>query len=954
MSKHETSNQFKDGLIMDVHPLQTPNTALTDCLNGTFITYNGNEHVLQNDMGNFKLNKCKLKENYMPIGTVSYGDILYIASYNPIEKTFELGSYPSPLFWGAADDERKKTLTSVIEEYKNWLDKNQNNLENQEEKNTARFNWLNLSGHAQNIIFDDSAFKLCPGDKYVLKEEGEYDYRMESTNYYILDENHVKHQIFPQKGNDPVAVDWETPGYLQIEKTVMTPFEHKVSLKKAIIGNNSASFNIQSILTIQDENLCNIVDDIVEDFTFEIVTNIAGNSFIVSPKFIEETEENTTYIKCESQVSPWLGEKKQIISEYTITVNYPNDTPLWSEIDNEIIYNSVETILTIIPTVTDRDVTIIFDNLQQSLTYTANGNNVSSAATQYFTWERYEDPELGYKWRICFDQFYASDDDTITCRYGDIYNQNGYVEAITKNGDFTFDIDEEWSDQLLYVVITITPERGTPRQIGRFAFLDTSGVIKYTAYTRMDLLYNIQDVYDKICSKYKYDSATASKFTTNGKLTFNKPEFNISNLNGASIWFDSRIDDEYVECSQNWTFELKVNDIRINGMLSQPSAGIWKDLLSEYRLSSDIKNYIPIQSCQHTEKKQYSIVSRDIENPCAYVQGSLNKIAWNRKELAWDQDGNYDAVMCIHNLDSGTKREYTEYFDCDAEDKGTNYALWGTWWKNATNWMFNSIYAYKPHTSGDNYGITNIGYIDSKGRNGIDGYHIFGCVYGSKSVPEIIMTKDVNIQDTLYKFTPSDKTIKTWKNKYIYNLEEKPNSQVAIDPKIFISTAWSAGNNQTLRWIFSDSPNKFDIFAGVELDPMSKMTTVKQKFTSFEQINVDIPQQKMADITWSSIYNSVASDINSKQSLYKKMTSLCSNFDNMISVNCLHWGSDTISSVFPQCCVYNTSNGKVSFDKDLARTMGLQFSTCDAYFQDHYKGRVRTNLGPLKIVKYGF
>jgi hypothetical protein len=97
MSKHETSNQFNNGLMMDVHPLQTPNTVLTDCLNGTFITYNGNEHVLQNDMGNYKLEKCKLKENYIPIGTASYGDILYIASYNPIDKKFELGSYPSPL-----------------------------------------------------------------------------------------------------------------------------------------------------------------------------------------------------------------------------------------------------------------------------------------------------------------------------------------------------------------------------------------------------------------------------------------------------------------------------------------------------------------------------------------------------------------------------------------------------------------------------------------------------------------------------------------------------------------------------------------------------------------------------------------------------------------------------------------------------------------------------------------
>ena len=48
MSKEIKSNTFSNGLMMDLHPINTPNTVLTDSLNGTIITYDGNEHVLQN------------------------------------------------------------------------------------------------------------------------------------------------------------------------------------------------------------------------------------------------------------------------------------------------------------------------------------------------------------------------------------------------------------------------------------------------------------------------------------------------------------------------------------------------------------------------------------------------------------------------------------------------------------------------------------------------------------------------------------------------------------------------------------------------------------------------------------------------------------------------------------------------------------------------------------------
>lgn len=89
--KQNATNEFRDGLNLDLHPIVTPNTVLTDNLNGTFITYNGNEFCLQNDRGNKQV--AKLTDGYTPIGIKEHNGILYIVSVNG-NKT-EIGTFPS-------------------------------------------------------------------------------------------------------------------------------------------------------------------------------------------------------------------------------------------------------------------------------------------------------------------------------------------------------------------------------------------------------------------------------------------------------------------------------------------------------------------------------------------------------------------------------------------------------------------------------------------------------------------------------------------------------------------------------------------------------------------------------------------------------------------------------------------------------------------------------------------
>lgn len=89
-------NTFSEGLIMDFAPDNTQANVLSNALNATLLTFNGNEMSLQNDMGNCRVESAYLPEGYVPVGTCEFGDIIYIVSYNPLENKSQIGCFPSP------------------------------------------------------------------------------------------------------------------------------------------------------------------------------------------------------------------------------------------------------------------------------------------------------------------------------------------------------------------------------------------------------------------------------------------------------------------------------------------------------------------------------------------------------------------------------------------------------------------------------------------------------------------------------------------------------------------------------------------------------------------------------------------------------------------------------------------------------------------------------------------
>lgn len=82
--KSQARNSFSGGMLTDVSTMSTPNTVLTDTINTTLITSEGNEFTLQSAVGNAIIQNLDLSagiqdlQNVTPIAARSYGDKLYI------------------------------------------------------------------------------------------------------------------------------------------------------------------------------------------------------------------------------------------------------------------------------------------------------------------------------------------------------------------------------------------------------------------------------------------------------------------------------------------------------------------------------------------------------------------------------------------------------------------------------------------------------------------------------------------------------------------------------------------------------------------------------------------------------------------------------------------------------------------------------------------------------------
>ena len=193
MKKSEAINTFAQGLVMDINPLVAPNDGVCNALNATLITMNGNENVLQNDMGNGRIETAFLPEGYVPLGTTELGGIIYIVSYNPLNKKCQIGSFPSP---------ERNISTDKISDLNQTLDNTDFKYNTQTGTQTGALVYYLKKELNEGLTFN-------PGDKFIvygdtidanfanLYDEASYDQSLYNDSLYdqSLSEEEIKKKI---------------------------------------------------------------------------------------------------------------------------------------------------------------------------------------------------------------------------------------------------------------------------------------------------------------------------------------------------------------------------------------------------------------------------------------------------------------------------------------------------------------------------------------------------------------------------------------------------------------------------------------------------------------------------------------------------------------------------------------------------------------------------------------
>ena len=318
MARQEIASTFGDGLMMDLNPINTPKSVLTDCLNGTYITYNGNEFVLQNDMGNYKLKNCKLPTNFIPVGVKGYGDILYIVSYNPITKETEIGSYPAPQsIFTTGDSEALLASEDDLTPFK-W------GPETEIQETEVEYPDIIKTNKKPIFIFngpDEETYKLNPGDEF--RFSGSVDiptFIYQHLNFYIIDEDNKLYdiddtQIYHEDGTlvspDLRKVFWETPGWLAAQYDLYVPDKFNLNLR---------SLNVPEFLVAQSDEASSQAEDTPLDELqpdegyFKVSMDLSSQTIITDKLF--QTELNKHFGNIEDNLNTNMSWEKNPANVY--------------------------------------------------------------------------------------------------------------------------------------------------------------------------------------------------------------------------------------------------------------------------------------------------------------------------------------------------------------------------------------------------------------------------------------------------------------------------------------------------------------------------------------------------------------------------------------------------------------------------------------------------------------
>ena len=287
MKKSQATNVFNKGMIMDLNPLVTPNDVLTNCLNGTLVTFNGNENVLQNDMGNGRVETAYLPEGYIPLGTAELGGIIYIVSYNPLKNKCQIGSFPSPERNITSDDVSKNSIIISNDDF-NWDENSGASIYyvKKEFDNDLTFNpGDKFLIYSNNVIENyDKFFKTTEDvDKAIhqtirlsigaITDSGEF-INLSNLKTFKNNDGKSDHEYFILQSESTPSETQGVDEYRSIIEQPYTVYQSKISgkliLTCELIAPSDFSISVKNNIITDEQTKCKFYKP---EFTFELTGN---------------------------------------------------------------------------------------------------------------------------------------------------------------------------------------------------------------------------------------------------------------------------------------------------------------------------------------------------------------------------------------------------------------------------------------------------------------------------------------------------------------------------------------------------------------------------------------------------------------------------------------------------------------------------------------------------------
>lgn len=411
-----TTNVFLKGMRSDMHPLSTSQQEYTDALNATLITFNGNEQMMQNDMGNTKIQDSKtgnlmsLREGFVPVGLKEHGGIMYIASVNK-DGVGEIGTIPSPVIrynkqkdykhtvdidWSATPSS-PSSLYKITDEKLHTGDKFATILQLVDDQTDININYIDPSGNILSLQYP------------------QYSYQNEKRNEHTSNKGLYSINLFAQTDDQVFDMSDQIQAKAELFTYEVEPYQYH-DLDPDIDSHLNKKYWFVNLPDDYDATLTSFnIDNML---ALNEVADISQPPFITYPNI--PAGYPSIQLKTENINSFELSTNKATGHIHPLTKYIPEEE-IYYAIFPYFIYSTDSAVH-----IDEIEVCVFDDDGTQQLLYRINN-------------EQYEDPESSLTFTISknSERYQIESDNTSNFAIA-----NSELNSITTETDFEFDTDD--------------------------------------------------------------------------------------------------------------------------------------------------------------------------------------------------------------------------------------------------------------------------------------------------------------------------------------------------------------------------------------------------------------------------------------------------------------------------------------------------------------------------------